>query len=347
MNNRFKKGQRIAFNEREYIIDERLPNSDVQLRDYMTNSYLSRPLNVMIEELFDGKLMILDETRSYLEKKAANILSIDFTQLPENLRNEAKRRFAYVKEIMMQDIHSKTKGAIEPVIEMVAKEIGDKNPPSYITLYRWWRDYVSSGENIRSLVPLQGSKGNRESKISSEVEKIINDVIEEKYLSKQRISVQSIYNTIYARIEGENKFRDDENKLIIPNQSTIYRRVNKLDSYEVMKARFGKRIADSKFKAIKQGIAPTRPLERVEIDHTKIDLLVIDAETGMPIGRPWLTTAIDVYSKMIFGMYLSFNPPSYLSVMQCLMHGISPKTYIKKRYLNIRHSWDTYGILVP
>jgi hypothetical protein len=30
-------------------------------------------------------------------------------------------------------------------------------------------------------------------------------------------------------------------------------------------------------------------LERVEIDHTKLDLFVVDQKTNLPIGRPWLT----------------------------------------------------------
>jgi putative transposase len=68
-----------------------------------------------------------------------------------------------------------------------------------------------------------------------------------------------------------------------------------------------------------------RPLERVECDETKLDLMVIDTETRLPLGRPWLTTMIDVCTKMITGFYLSFHPPGYLSVMRCLLHAIRPK----------------------
>lgn len=51
-----------------------------------------------------------------------------------------------------------------------------------------------------------------------------------------------------------------------------------------------------------------------------------------------------VYSKMILGFYLSFNPPSYLTVMECLKHAIRPKTYVRKKYPNIRNDWNPYGI---
>ena len=35
-------------------------------------------------------------------------------------------------------------------------------------------------------------------------------------------------------------------------------------------------------------------LEVVQIDHTPVDVIVVDEAHGLPIGRPWLTLAIDV-----------------------------------------------------
>lgn len=130
----------------------------------------------------------------------------------------------------------------------------------------------------------------------------------------------------------------------MPDRATVYRTVARIDAYEKMAARYGKRIADLKFEAFKQGVRPSRPLERVEIDHTKLDLFVVDPERGMPIGRPWLTCAIDVYSKMVLGYYMGFTPPSYLSVMQCLRHAVAPKSYVKKDYPSVVNSWDAHGL---
>jgi hypothetical protein len=42
-----------------------------------------------------------------------------------------------------------------------------------------------------------------------------------------------------------------------------------------------------------------RPLDLVQIDHTKLDIIVVDDEQRLPIGRPWITLAIDVYSRMV------------------------------------------------
>jgi putative transposase len=72
--------------------------------------------------------------------------------------------------------------------------------------------------------------------------------------------------------------------------------------------------------------------------------LVIDTRTKLPLGRPWLTSLIDVHTKMIVGIYVSFTPPSYLAVMRCLLHAIRSKTYIRNKYPRIEHPWPTYGI---
>lgn len=94
----------------------------------------------------------------------------------------------------------------------------------------------------------------------------------------------------------------------------------------------------------KRGPQPTRPLERVEIDHTRLDLFVIDPITKMPIGRPTLTLAIDKYSRMILGFYISFHGAGFLAVMHCLKHAILPKTYVKGVYPSVEHRWNVYGI---
>ena len=56
------------------------------------------------------------------------------------------------------------------------------------------------------------------------------------------------------------------------------------------------------------------PLDIIQIDHTKVDVILVDEETRKPIGRPIITVAIDVFSRMIFGFYISFEGPSYFNV---------------------------------
>src|SRR3546814_20235484 len=48
--------------------------------------------------------------------------------------------------------------------------------------------------------------------------------------------------------------------------------------------------------------AVTAPLEQVQIDHTVIDLIVVDERGRQPIGRPYLTIAIDVFTRYVLGI---------------------------------------------
>jgi len=48
---------------------------------------------------------------------------------------------------------------------------------------------------------------------------------------------------------------------------------------------------------------------------------------------------------MILGYYLSFYPPSHVTVMMAMKHAIRPKSYVKEKYPDVLNSWDTYGII--
>jgi putative transposase len=68
----------------------------------------------------------------------------------------------------------------------------------------------------------------------------------------------------------------------------------------------------------------TRPLEQVQIDHTCADIMLVD-EHGNTTGRPWLTLAIDVATRVVVGYYLAMHEPSAISVAMCVAHMMCPK----------------------
>lgn len=88
---------------------------------------------------------------------------------------------------------------------------------------------------------------------------------------------------------------------------------------------------------------PNLPLERVEIDHTRSDLVVIDDRDNLPLGRLTLTYCMDTATRYPLGYYLGFEPPSYLAVMECLHHAIQPKVGVRQQY-GAEHEWLAYGI---
>jgi putative transposase len=364
--NRFHKGMHLLFNGREYIVYGRLPNTDLQLKDIVTNSFKAVAELCLIDAWFDGQLKFLgDSATTVAQRKAAQEFVSDLSALEEDdpRKKELRRRHAYLKSVVELISHGVVKvnqEILEPLIKKVHETINDdKRPPNWKTVYYSWYRTLIITEDIRALTPQFKKRGNFTRKFSgnckhkySEKDKenarrvgeIVDEVIQEKYLTRQQLSVITVHEAIVGRIADENLYRDNVDKLPTPSERSIYDVVALLDEYEVIKARHGKRIADLRCGIYKRGPQPTRPLERVEIDHTRLDLFVIDPITKMPIGRPTLTIAIDKYTRMILGFYISFHGSGFLAVMHCMRHAILPKAYVKDTYPSVKERWNAYGI---
>ena len=63
-----------------------------------------------------------------------------------------------------------------------------------------------------------------------------------------------------------------------------------------------------------------------QCDRTRVDLLLVD-QHGEILGRPWLTTVIDSYSRCLMSINLGFDAPSSEVVALALRHAILLKQY--------------------
>jgi putative transposase len=285
---------------------------------------------------------------------------VDLGQLAADdpLRLETVRRYHYVTAVVAAG-GGRTQERLRPLIRAVSERIDDRRPPAWVTLYRWVRAYERAGCDPRALVPATRSRGNRRARISGRrlehfadadyekarvVAAIADETIAHQYLSKSRPSVRSVYECVVTRILEENRRREPLDHLPLPHINSLYRRVEALDPFDVTAARYGRRAAHETFRPAGQGPRPTRPLERVECDHTRLDLMVVDPVTRLPLGRPWLTSRLDRMSRAVLGIYLGFHPPSYLAVMQCLRHAVRPKEYLTDVYPVVEHDWPVSGV---
>ena len=78
-----------------------------------------------------------------------------------------------------------------------------------------------------------------------------------------------------------------------------------------------------------------------QCDHTRADILLVDRH-GELIGRPWLTTVIDSYSRCVMGVNLGFDAPSSQVVALALRNAILPKQYGVEYQLHC--DWGTFGL---
>ncbi len=64
-------------------------------------------------------------------------------------------------------------------------------------------------------------------------------------------------------------------------------------------------------------------MEVVHLDHTELDIELVSARTGHPLGKPWVTFLTDAFSRRLLACYLTFDPPSYRSCMMTLRECVS------------------------
>jgi putative transposase len=245
--------------------------------------------------------------------------------IPEEEWNIAKKRFKIIEPFIYQQ-------TLKEDIIKVAKE----NNIHYTTIYRWLKLYEKRGETM-ALVPnynLRGGKGKKRLELG--VELIIDKVINDLYLYKQKFTARQVYSEIKRRCINAD--------LIPPHENTVRDRIKELDDKKVVMMRESRRSSDRKYQntdgMFQEG---TYPLDVIQIDHTPIDIIVVDEKYRQPIGRPYLTLAIDIYSRMVTGLYIALEEPSYFSVSQCLSNSILPKENFL-RSLEIEGEWNICGI---
>jgi putative transposase len=361
--NRLRIGMMFIRNGKEFRIEKPLRDGEIQIKNIKTNEFFPIQKNIIIDELFDGIVEIIGDSGQAIElnKTIKKLKIIDITTLDESnpWRIETRRRYAYVKSLDESHPQKLTKEILNPIILKVSGEIYDLSPPSWQTLRRWYTLYRNAGKDIRVLIPAHQLKGNRNPKFAGtllkkvsaddlakakEVDDIVERVIQTKFLIYPAPSIQDVLETVNNEIAAINRKRPLSDQLPEPHINSIFKRIGKLDNYEIDKAKHGKEFADKKYRQHQQGPRPTRPLERVEFDHTKLDLMVIDLATGLPLGRPHITALIDVFTKNVIGIFVSFHKPGYLSVMKCLLHAIKPKNYLKRDFPEVVNDWLCFGL---
>lgn len=217
-------------------------------------------------------------------------------------------------------------------VRNAARSIGIGKSMMYRLLAKW----RMNGGVVTALLPEKtGPSSGQVSKLSPQLQSIVEATIREKWLTRQQESIEAVIREIGIRCRRA--------KLQPPSPTTVRRRIAALGAKTSLKARRGAKAAHVKYQALVGQFPETRwPLEVVQIDHTLVDAVVVDQIHRRPIGRPWLTIAIDVYSRMVTGFLLSLEPPQATSIALCLTHSVLPKDEWLSRW-HIDGSWPVWG----
>lgn len=248
----------------------------------------------------------------------------ELLELSEEALMEARRRLAIVQPLL--DAPRCGRQAVA--------ERGAEYGLSVATLYRWLSDYRQTGLLSALLRKPRSDIG--ESRLSAEQETLLQATIQDFYLTPERPSLRQTYHEVVRRCRTAG--------LPAPHYRTLRARLATLPAPTRHTHRLGK--AAAPHYTLLPGSFPGAdwPYAVIQIDHTLLDIILVDAHYRLPIGRPWLTLAIDVFSRMVAGYDLSFEHPGALAVGLCLVSAILPKEPLLARY-DIAASWPCRGLM--
>lgn len=173
----------------------------------------------------------------------------------------------------------------------------------------------------------------------------LQPIMDENLYNGLDVPYRWLYRQYKKRIKETNEMRNVDEQIVLRSFQTVWRIIKeKRDLYKQQKARDGRVAAKLQREGTKPvWEKPQRPLERVELDWTLVDIKLVDPKT-LKAKNPWLIYAIDVFSGHPLGFYITFDYPDSFAVKQCLMHCILPKTYLKTLYPDIPREWAAFGI---
>ena len=233
----------------------------------------------------------------------------DLVSVPEEEWQAAVERFEILKPLITTDRAKRTLTDIK----RVARVLG-RHP---VTVYRWIENYKRCERLSVFLRKRRSDRGT--GRLSSNVEKTIDTAIKSVYLTAEKPTMTAVTEEVYLQC-----FKNKIKKKPAPN--TIRARILALSDHLRVEKREGKKRAAEKYEPIK-GHFPgaDRPLAVAQIDHTPMDVIVVDEEHRQPIQRPLLTVVIDVYSRMVLGFAIYLEKPSAFTTGLAIAHAVLPK----------------------
>ncbi len=354
MSLRLSRGALIEINGELCEVRRFFPDR-VEIQEVRSGRVLS-PTHAEVDEMFvDGRVAFPPDPPSGRAGRVpvANDAAPDLAALPENTRRELDRRLSYVRPFLALPAVRRTAARAAEFLAGYPEEenSGDgrrRSRPKPRTLLLWCQRFGRGGPGaLLALAPKYWRSGRSCPPEHDAVETIVAEVLRDTLMRTERPTVAFAYARIQNRIEAENKVRVPAAHLREPSRASVHRRARTLiDPYELAKAREGKRAADRQFAGVKRGARANRPRERVIMDHTVVDVIVVDdRERPLFVGRPTLTVLIDVFSRCIVGFFLSFEPPSFAQAAIALRRAILPKVRLGSAGLRIKHSWPCSGVM--
>ena len=289
-----------------------------------------------------GEMVARPNTRS----RPLNIAMRLTADVSEQAKKEAHERRQYLDALERSGTRLNADSeALKKVLQEVSLRLGRACPPSISTIKRWRAIRRLKGDDPASLVPyFERRGGSGRSRLSPSADRAIEAVIDNAYMTSEKLSAQEIHGKLQESLAEANKWLPAKAVERIPSYSTILRRLQRRPAYELIASRQGAKHAERTYRSSSGSEEVFAFNECWEIDHTTLDLFVVDTRTGLPLGRPRFTAVIEYATRALMGFDLDFSGASAQATLNCLKHAMLPKTYLHQRYPKVQGEWPCFGL---
>lgn len=344
-----RRYQVIAIEGEMSILHSRV-GEDWQLRNPKDGAITRIPLTLLRRKYEEGKLEFLIKDR-LSNDIAKELYKVTPRGKPNEVDDEAwalaMAKFRLVKEVWALDWLSKAqRERIQEVWPKLTEKLTSVPVmPNPTTVWRWWSKLEEYGWDARALLPQHHKAGRKPQELDGPLLALIDEAIEEEYLTQLRKPKEEAFKAACILVREWNKANPKAAPISLPKARQVYKRIQAIPAFDIHAARYGHQNALRRFRSVKGATCAVKPLQRVELDHTVLDLIVLDDKTLLPLGRPTIAVAIDVFTRCILGFYVGFEPPCVSTVGQCLRSALLPKLALLDRVQGISGDWNMYGLM--
>ncbi|WP_019229266.1 Mu transposase C-terminal domain-containing protein [Sedimentibacter sp. B4] len=200
-----------------------------------------------------------------------------------------------------------------------------------------------------------GDKNNSGINVTEDIKNIFRICIEKYYYNEKQESLTEVYNKMLREFFSY-KYKDSNGKL----NYTLYDKIPKYPQFYYWKRRFEDTTNEIiSRQGIKEYDLKDRPLlnnstmetvgpgTRFQVDATIADIYLISKfDRERIIGRPIVYAIIDVFSRLVTGIYVGFEGPSWIGAMMALDNMVTDKVEYCKRFdIDIEESeWPAHHL---
>lgn len=296
-------------------------------------------------------------------------------EIPSKYRQKRDKRWEIIRDIVNEepDVYDKKLRGV------MIRDANLKYGTPTKDIYKYLREYWKGGKSVNALLPnyknsgapgkqrgiKNGSKRGRNSRLSKHDPDKLGVNIDESIKAIFRKAAQLYYNTTekyplskcYSTMIDNHfsvgyEIKDGVEVPILPpayelptKGQFIYWYKKERDFVKTLTAREGKRGFALRHRAVLGSSTQMAfgPGSIYQIDATVADVYLVNSfDRTKIIGRPVIYIVIDVFSRLITGMYVGLEGPSWVGAKMALFNAFSDKVSFCKEYgIEIsREDWD-------